>query len=1110
MRSAFVKDFLRSISHSWGRFLAIAAIVALGTGFYAGLRMTAPDMELSADAYYDGTALYDIRVLSTMGLTDDDVTALKGTEGVSAVMPAYQVDAMALVNGEQTTMRIHSLDAAAAEGSDTSDGVRAVSDDADYLNRPLLVEGSWPSSPDECVVSADVVMATPLAVGDTIELTEGSQDLTDTLVADTFTITGFVRSSYYTSTGSLGTTSLGSGVLGQYMYVPASSFDADLPYTEAYVTVSGAEEEPGTGDGYAERVSVVLARIESEAPELEARRLAEVKQEAQDELDESEEAFERERADADAQLAEAKQKLDDAKQELDDAKATLDATPAQLDEAAATIAANEQTLASGQADYDAGVQELENQRVDAQAKFDEAQATIDEQQAQLDTAQATLAELEPQLAAAQQQLAGMQEGDPGYDELAATVAALDKNVNDIKTALGQGVPALEEARSQLAAQKQSAEQQFAEAQARLDGASAELESGRAQLEQGRSQLASARQSYEDGKRAFEEGSAEYEEGLAEYERQKAEADEKLADAKKKLDDAQAKIDDIEAPEWYVMDRTKNVGAESFKSDAQRVDQIAQVFPFIFFLVAALVALTTMTRMVEDERVLIGTFKALGYGKGRISLKYLAYAGIASGAGALIGIGALSQVLPAVIMNAYGIIYEVPSASTPIDFGIAALAAGLGVGVTLVATAAAVASTLRERPATLMLPRAPKAGKRILLERIGPVWRRTSFSWKVTFRNIFRYKKRFFMTLIGIAGCTALLLTGLGLSDAINDIIAKQFGQIYQYNATIGLVDDPTGEDEAALASVLDDENAVEAYTRADTTAMTARASGMKDQTVHLVVPEDPAEFQSFVTMRERVSQKPLDLTGDEVFISEKLATVLGVGVGDEIELAKQDAIGNATDEGYSVTVTGIMENYVSQYVYMTPEFYERISGEKPLFATIFAKASSDPAVRSTVSDELLSIESVKTVGYNDETIDSYEKMLGSVNSIVVVLVVAAAALAFVVLYNLTNINITERKREIATLKVLGFTPREVDAYIFREIMLLTVIGCAVGLVFGVFMENFVVVTAEVDQVMFGREIHAASFAIAFLLTMAFAALVALAMRRKLAKIDMVESLKSNE
>ncbi|WP_255467430.1 FtsX-like permease family protein [Raoultibacter phocaeensis] len=1101
---------MRSISHSLGRFLAIAAIVALGTGFYAGLRMTAPDMELSADAYYDGTALYDIRVLSTMGLTDDDVESLGAVEGVRAVMPAYEVDAMSLVNGEQTTMRIHSLDVAAAEQSDTSDGVNAISDDAEYLNRPLLVEGSWPSAPDECVVSADVVMATPLALGDTIELTEGSQDLADTLVSNTFTITGFVRSSYYTSTGSLGTTSLGSGALGQYLYVSASSFAADLPYTEAYVSVSGAEDELGASDAYAETVLSVLARIEDKAPELEARRLAEVKQEAQDELDENREAYERERADADTQLAEAKQKLDDAKHELDEAKATLDATPAQLDAAAATIAANEQTISSGQADFDAGVQELENQRGDAQTQFDRAQATIDEQQVQLDTAQATLAELEPQLVAAQQQLANMQESDPNYAELAAKVAALDKNVNDIKTALGQGIPALEEARSQLAEQRQSAQQQFADAQTRLDSAAAELESGRAQLEQGRVQLTQARQTYEDGKRAFEEGLAEYEDGLSEYERQKAEADEKLADAKKKLDDAQAKIDDIEAPEFYVMDRTKNVGAESFKSDAQRVDQIAQVFPFIFFLVAALVALTTMTRMVEDERVLIGTFKALGYGKGRISFKYLAYAGIASGAGALIGIGVLSQVLPAVIMNAYGIIYEVPGARTPIDFGIAALSAGLGIGVTLVATAAAVASTLRERPATLMLPRAPKAGKRILLERIGPLWRRTSFSWKVTFRNIFRYKKRFFMTLIGIAGCTALLLTGLGLSDAINDIIAKQFGQIYQYNTTIGLVDDPTEEDTAALFAAIDDANAVEAYAYADTSAMTARAPGMKDQTVHLVVPEDPAEFQSFVTMRERVSQQPLDLTGDEVFISEKLATVLGVGVGDEIELAEQDAIGNTTDEGYAVTVTGIMENYVSQYVFMTPEFYERVSGEDPLFSTIFAKSSSDPSIRSALSDELLSIESVKTVGFNDETIDSYEKMLGSVNSIVVVLVVAAAALAFVVLYNLTNINITERKREIATLKVLGFTPREVDAYIFREIMLLTVIGCAVGLVFGVFMENFVVVTAEVDQIMFGREIHAASFALAFLLTMAFAALVALAMRRKLAKIDMVESLKSNE
>ncbi len=1110
MRSAFAKDFWRSISHSWGRFLAIAAIVALGTGFYAGLRMTAPDMNLAADTYYDGTDLYDIRVLSTMGLTDDDVDALKAVDGVSGVMPAYQIDATSLMGGEQVTVRIHSLDVAAAQASDTSDGVAAVSDDSNYLNRPLLVEGTWPVQPDECVVSADAVMAAPLSIGDTVVLTEGSQDLGDALNAKSFTITGFVRSSYYTSSGSLGTTSLGSGALAQYMYVPESAFKDDQPYTEVYVAVADAKDERGSSSAYAEKVDVVFKEIEAIASAGEERRLEEIKREAQDELDRNKEDFERERDDANARLDEAKQKLDDAKAQLDDAKKTLDATPAQLDEAAAAIAANEQAIASGQADYDAGVAELANQRAAAQTGFDEVQATIDEQQARLDTAQSTLAELEPQLAAAQQQLAGMQPGDPGYDELAATVAALDENVKKIQAALSQGIPALEKARSEFAARKQAVEEEFAAAQSELDSAASALSSGRAQLDQGRAQLESGKQRYEDGKREYEEGLAEYEEGLAEYEGQKAEADEKLADAQKEIDDAQAKIDGVDAPEWYIMDRTKNVGAESFKSDAQRVDQIAQVFPFIFFLVAALVALTTMTRMVEDERVLIGTFKALGYGRARISLKYLAYAGIASGAGALIGIVSLSQVLPAVIMNAYGIIYTVPAAPTPIDPAIAALSAGLGVGVTLAATAAAAISTLREPPATLMLPRAPKAGRRILLERVGFVWKRLSFSWKVTFRNIFRYKKRFFMTLIGIAGCTALLLTGLGLSDAINDIITKQFGQIYQYNATIGLVEEPTDEDMDAVREIMEDTDVIGAYTYADTTPMTASAPNRKDQIVHVIVPEDPAQFQDFVTMRERVGQTSLELSGDAVLVSEKLATELGLGVGDDLLLSKQDAIGNTTDEGYSVTITGIMENYVSQYVFMTPELYERVSGDAPEFTTIFAKATSDSALRLTMSDQLLSLESVKTVGFNDETIDSYEKMLGSVNSIVVVLVVAAAALAFVVLYNLTNINITERQREIATLKVLGFTTREVDAYIFREIILLTVIGCLVGLVFGVVMENFVVVTAEVDQVMFGREIHAASYVIAFVLTMLFSVLVALAMRRKLAKIDMVESLKSNE
>ena len=1177
MKSAFNTETLRSITHSLGRFLAIAAIVALGTGFYAGLRMTAPDMKLAADEYFDGTSLMDIRVLSTLGLTDDDIAVLRHVEGVEAVMPARETDVMASIDGEQYATRVHSLPDA-ARTSDTSDGVHARSDDPDYLNRPLLVRGSWPQKTGECVLSANLVENDAIAVGDTLTITEGVQDVDQTLVTRTYTVTGFVNAPYYATSSSMGETTLGSGSIQQYMYVPESDFSADLPYTEAYLAVRGAANERASSDAYQRLVDEVADRIKALAPEREQARVDQLKSDAQKELDEKRADYEGERADAQSQL-------DDAKRQLDDA--------------AATIAASEQELADGQAAYDSGASELASQRASAQAQLDDAERQIADGQAQLDAQRPQLDDAAGQLQAARAQWqqgadalaaawgdwqrrsdeldAGITRAQAGVADAAAGVDRIQKGIDALEEQIkqldpdkdAQKIAELRAEQDALKAQQQDLRAQMALVQATLDdlvnvqkpkleAARAELqgkqdaldsskveleqqqaayEGGKAQfdasarkLDQARADLASSRSQadaqiaaaqqqlddaasrLQDGRAQLEQGRADYDSGLAEYEQKKSDADAQLADAERRLDDAQKQIDDLERPEWLVMDRTANYGAASFEADADRVDSIAAVFPFIFFLVAALVALTTMTRMVEEERALIGTFKALGYRRTRIASKYLAYAAAASGIGSILGILALSQVLPAVIMKAYGIIYFVPELPLPlpVDPGFAGLAAGLGVGVTLFATWAAVAATLRERPAQLMLPRAPKAGKRIVLERIGPLWRHLSFSWKVTFRNLFRYKKRFVMTVIGIAGCTALLLTGLGLSNAINDIIDKQFGEITKYNAVVTLADDLSSEEQRRIDDLLDDGSLVTAHTLVMRQNMLAGGPDEQDKRMELVVPEDPASFDRFVALNTRVGHHPVKLDDDGLVLTEKLAAELGVRAGDAVTLTEQDAIGNATGTSYEATVTGIVENYVYHYAYMGPALYEQLMGKAPDYRTVLAVTTSDPDLRVQFSNDLLAAGGVKTVAYNDETIDAYRDMMSSVNMIVVVLVTAAAALAFIVLYNLTNINITERMREIATLKVLGFTPREMNAYIFREIFLLAAIGCAVGLVLGVWMEGFVVVTAEVDQIMFGRAIHPTSFLLAFLLTMLFTVLVMLAMRGKLRRIDMVESLKSNE
>ena len=1096
MIKAFNKETLRSITKKPSRFFALVVIVALGAGFYAGLQMTGPDMRLSADAYYDNTELYDIRVLSSMGLKSDDLDALERLEGVKDVMPAYQTDMVSMIDGGQLTVRVHSLDIEAAQKSDTSGGNSSLYEQKGYLNRPILKSGSWPTKSGECVVCESRVTDMPLKLGTTIELIEGNQEVDDVLKTKTFTIVGFVESPYYTSSTMLGSTSLGSGVIQQYLYISADDFADDQPYTEIFLSVDGAKSDLSGSDAYKETVLCVEDEVKGIASKREQARRDQIVNDAQEELDEARAEFEEKRADAQAEL-------DDAKRQLDDASAQLDLSEADL--------------ASGQSEYDSGVSELASQRSQARTGFRDAYAELASKQSELEEGRATLEGYETELqthfnawqqgadalADLNEQLTLLDPASPEYAQLAQEIAIQQATLDATKTELDsqqanldQQKAALEAAAVQISAgwtqyyaQKESAQSQMSSAQSKLDNAGSELEKGRDALSEGR---------------------AEYESNLALYEQNLAEAEQEFADAEAELEDAQKEIDEIEMPEWYVMDRSKNEGAESFQSDAGRIDQIAMIFPLMFFIVAALVALTSMTRMVDEDRMLIGTHKALGYSRGKIISKYLIYAALASGIGSLIGIVSLTQFLPSFIINAYSAMYSIPVASTPIDPAIASLSAGLGIGVTLVTTWAAVTSTLREKPAALMLPRAPKPGKRILLERITPLWRRVSFSWKVTFRNIFRYKRRFIMTIIGIAGCTGLLLTGLGLANAIDDIITKQFNDIYGYNTSIRIDSDISDEDASKLESVLKDSKYVASYTHVYETSWKAVDDKDKEYGVYAIVPESPAELENFITLRERVGQKALALDDSSIIISEKLSTELGVAVGDEVSFFEVDDIGNAKGDKHSFTVGGITENYIGVYVYVSANNYKKVMGSDAQFTTLVADSTTDHGQRQEMSDKLLELDGVRTVGFNDESIESYQNMLQTVNSVVVVLVLAAAILAFVVLYNLTNINIDERQREIATLKVLGFVPREVDAYIFREIILLTILGALVGLGFGVIMEHYVVITAEVNSMMFGREIRLLSYVISFALTLVFAIIVALSMRNKLKRINMVESLKSVE
>lgn len=1199
-RLAFWVELARGVRGSLGRFLAIMGIVALGCGFFAGLQASGADMRLAADRYYDETRLWDLRVISTLGLDVADLERLAEVDGVEDVMPSRSVDAMARLGDEQLAVRISSIRTGSAESSRQLGSGSVESDDDSYLNRLLLRSGRWPEGPDECVVCSDAPVKA--GEGQKVDVLYGGKGFADLFEARRLEVVGTVSSPDHPYTGSLGSTKLGSGSIEQLVFVGEEAFKDASPYSEAYLTVRGAREELSESDAYFDVVGRVKAALEGKASVLERERQEDLRAKAQSELDEKWAEYEEQHGETYGKLAEAKAELDDAEKSISSGRASLDA---------------------GQAEYEEGLSTYRDQKADAERQLADAQGQIDEQRDLLDQKEAALAAAESewregydalssalatqgmggsasellaalddrlaQLASAREQLEALKAQRSQIEEAASQREALVggiaqarsavERLEEAKELLQEGfTPQMQEQLDQARAQLEQLEQSLAgldasvaylpeleagiatiesqlpseqelealaaarESAAKLVDSESRLVEGRRQLEDGRARLDAGQAELDQKKRdaneslasakdkldaaarelassrqRLDDARARYEEGLAEYRSGKDKADRRFFDARRQLEDAQEKIDSIELPDFYVLDRGQSEGAATYSADSKRIDSIANVFPLFFFLVAALVSLTTMTRMVEDERMQIGSYKALGYGKAQIALRYLLYAGLAAGTGAVLGIALLSQLLPHIIMSSYSIIYALPPLGfpLPVEPRSALLAGGLGVGVTLLATWAAVISSLRETPASLLLPRAPKPGKRILLERMGPLWARVSFSWKVTLRNLFRYKRRLLMTVIGISGCAALLLVGLGLHDSIWDIIDRQFGPIVHYDTTVGLSASADELDVSSVVDFLESTGEVEDLCRVQETNMQATGPGegssATDTTrVSVVVPRASAELRSLVSFRERLGGARVDFTDDSVLVSEKLATLCGVGVGDQVTVYEQDEVGNAVGEGLRLTVTGVVENYVGNYVYVGRGAWWRARQEVPAFSTILANCTKDPEARSQIARELHGWHEVSTVLFSEETIDTYRSMLSAVNAVVVVLVVSAAALAFIVLYNLTNINIGERVREIASLKVLGFTRREVYAYIFREIWILSLLGDVLGMFLGAWLENFVVTTAEVDYVMFGREIHPQSFAVAFALTLLFTGLVLLAMRHKLDGVDMVESLKSVE
>ena len=966
MNNGLFKDFIREIRGNMGRFMSIFFIVMLGAAFFAGIRSAGGDMRYTSDAYYDKTDMMDIRVLSTLGLTDKDINDISNVDQVECVVGGHTKEALVSSGEDQHAIKVIA--------------------ETDNINKLTLKEGREPQNENECVIDTHLVTLMGYKIGDKIKLSSGDDaPLSDDLSVTEFEIVGTGYLPYYLDV-ERGTGSIGDGSIDGFIITCPDVFTSDI-YTEAYVKVKGAKELNTYTDEYDKLVEETADKIEDISDEAGERRYQEIYTEANDKI-----------TDGEQKVADAENELNNAKKELDDGKARLDAAKAELE-------TGEKQYEEGLAQYNSGY-----------AQYQEGLKTFNE---------------------------GKEQYEEGLTQYNSGKAEYDASVTE----------------------------------------------------------------YEDGLQKYNDGYKEWEDGKKEYDDSYDEAVQKIDDAKAELQDARDELAGLEKAKWYVLDRDKISSCVSYGMDADRMDSLGNVFPVIFFLVAALVSLTAMTRMVEEQRQQIGTLKALGYSGLSIAGKYIGYAMLATVGGAVIGVIIGEIALPTVIISSYCMLYiGLPEYHIPADIMQGSLAIILSVLCTGIATIAACYKKIKDKPAELMRPEPPKSGRRIFLEHIGFIWKRLNFTQKSTLRNLFRYKKRFIMTIIGIGGCMALMLVGFGIRDSITVVAQNQYIEIFKQSATVGV---DTSADESKLESL---ENRIKDYSDVTETldvcelSVTLNANNT-DRTAYLFVPKEADKISDFVRFRDRVSKKEYDLPKEGVTLSEKTATMLGVSVGDEITVKKSE-----DSEGAKVRVESIIENYVQHYAFISEDTYNRLFGEAPEYNYIYVKfdLNDDAGYEKQFGTDMMAETACTGVSFTSDLEDTITEMLKTLDLVIWVLIFSAALLAFVVLYNLNSINMTERKRELATLKVLGFYDTEVAMYVYRENIILTLIGIVVGAVLGSILHLFTILTVEVDLMMFGRVISPMSYAICAAITFAFSLIVNMVMYYNFKKINMVESLKSVE
>ena len=1107
MRSALNKDFIRDILKSKGRFLSIVAIVALGVAFFTGVKSSPIVMKTSSDKYYDKYNLMDIRLISTLGLTDKDVDDIKNIEGVEGVYPTYSIDVISIYNSTEKVLKVHGLD------------LNKLNDKKNYINQLKLIKGRLPQKSGECVLEIPKIKALNYPIGSEISLSSGKDDkLSKSLNKSKYKVVGYVETPYYLSQEK-GNSSIGGGVIEGAIMIPESDFKMDT-YTEMFLTVKSAKELDTYGDEYSNLVKTVTDKIENMKNKLTTRRYNEVVKKAEDKIQKQEDKLSKAKKDFDKgkkeyeenklksenEIKEAENKILDASEQIEDGKAQLKNEKKrafeQIEEGKVKLASAETDLKNGQKKYQTALKKFNSNKKTAESEIKKAESDLEELSNQIDDlkngnkliekqlqneqlSEVERSELENKLNENLYILSVMQQKyKDGTDKLESSKSELllgEKKLKETKATLEASEKKIANEKTKLKSSEKLAEEKFKKAEEELYQRENQIEEAKLELKENKAKLKTE---------------------LNKAKKELQEAEEKIADGEEKIKDAKKQIKKIEKPTLYILDRDSHQSFVEYEGCANSIDALAKIFPVFFFAVAALVCLTTMTRMVDEQRINIGTLKGLGYKTSQISKKYILYALIACLTGSILGLAIGFSVFPTVIFFAYGMMYSIENIvyvfSIPIAIGITSLA----LIIIILSAYMACRKELKETPAILMRPKAPKSGKRILLERVPFIWNRFSFISKVTVRNIFRYKKRFLMTVLGIAGCTALILTGFGIKDSIEMILTGQYGTLFKYDMSLVIQSDMTDKQIYELRKNLSDIDEINKYEFFSYENGDIKVNNTTKE-ITIVVPENLEKMDKFIHLQDRKTQNPIELNNKGIVLTEKIARDLGVKAGDEIELINSD------DKKAKIKVSHITENYISHYAYISPENYIKLF-EKDLDFNRLIGILNNPSVKieDKLSKKLFDIETIDGITFNTASKETFHNTIKNLNYVVLIMIISAGALAFVVLYNLTNVNISERIREIATIKVLGFYDKEVSAYIYRENIILTIIGTVVGLGLGTILHKFIMVTVEIQSMMFGRVIDMSSYFIAAVLTIVLSLFVNLAMFYKLRNVKMVESLKS--